>query len=102
MVSKTRERLLALVVWVIVWQLAAMTLGHGGLFLATPLQTLRALGLLLPTPAFWQRIAFSALRIVAGFVLAVVGGLVLGAAGARWRTVRVLVDPVMQIGRAHV
>ena len=100
MVSKTRERLLALVVWVIVWQLAAMTLGHGGLFLAAPLQTLRALGLLLPTPAFWQRIAFSALRIVAGFVLAVVGGLVLGAAGARWRTVRVLVDPVMQLIRA--
>ena len=100
MVSKTRERLLALVVWVIVWQLAAMTLGHGGLFLATPLQTLQALGLLLPTPAFWQRIAFSALRIVAGFVLAVVGGLVLGAAGARWRTVRVLVDPVMQLIRA--
>lgn len=100
MVSKTRERLLALVVWVIVWQLAAMTLGHGGLFLATPLQTLRALGLLLPTPAFWQRIAFSALRIVAGFVLAVVGGLVLGAAGVRWRTVRVLVDPVMQLIRA--
>lgn len=100
MVSKTRERLLALVVWVIVWQLAAMTLGHGGLFLATPLQTLRALGLLLPTPAFWQRIAFSALRIVSGFVLAVVGGLVLGAAGARWRTVRVLVDPVMQLIRA--
>ena len=100
MVSKTRERLLALVVWVIVWQLAAMTLGHGGLFLATPLQTLQALGLLLPTPAFWQRFAFSALRIVAGFVLAVVGGLVLGAAGARWRTVRVLVDPVMQLIRA--
>ena len=50
MVSKTRERLLALVVWVIVWQLAAMTLGHGGLFLATPLQTLQALGLLLPHP----------------------------------------------------
>ena len=100
MVSKTRERLLALVVWVIVWQLAAMTLGHGGLFLATPLQTLTALGLLLPTPAFWQRIAFSALRIVAGFVLAVVGGLVLGAAGARWRTVRVLVGPVMQLIRA--
>ena len=100
MASKTRERLLALVVWVIVWQLAAMTLGHGGLFLATPLQTLQALGLLLPTPAFWQRIAFSALRIVAGFVLAVVGGLVLGAAGACWRTVRVLVDPVMQLIRA--
>ena len=74
MASKTRERLVAILAWVVVWQIAAMTLGHGGLFLATPLQTLTALGQLLPTAAFWHRIAFSALRIVAGFLLAVAGG----------------------------
>lgn len=100
MASKTRERLVAILVWGVVWQIAAMTLGHGGLFLATPLQTLTALGQLLPTAAFWHRIAFSALRIVAGFLLAVAGGLVLGAAGARWHWVRVFVDPVMQLIRA--
>lgn len=100
MASKYRERLLAIVVWVLVWQIAAMSLGHGGLFLATPGQTLSALARLLPTAAFWNRIAFSALRIVAGFVLAVVGGLVLGAAGSRWHLVRVFVDPVMQLIRA--
>ena len=100
MASKTRERLVAILVWVVVWQIAAMTLGHGGLFLATPLQTLTALGQLLPTAAFWHRIAFSALRIVAGFLLAVAGGLVLGAAGSRWHWVRVFVDPVMQLIRA--
>ena len=100
MASKTRERLVAILVWVVVWQIAAMTLGHSGLFLATPLQTLTALGQLLPTAAFWHRIAFSALRIVAGFLLAVAGGLVLGAAGSRWHWVRVFVDPVMQLIRA--
>ena len=100
MASKYRERLLAIVVWVLVWQIAAISLGHGGLFLATPGQTLSALARLLPTAAFWNRIAFSALRIVAGFVLAVVGGLVLGAAGSRWHLVRVFVDPVMQLIRA--
>ena len=77
-----------------------MTLGHGGLFLATPVQTLAALVRIAPTAGFWQRIAFSALRILAGFLLAVAGGLVLGAAGARWRRMRIFVEPVMQLIRA--
>lgn len=70
----------AILVWILIWQLAAMGLGHGGLFLATPLQTLGALAQLAPTAAFWQRIVFSALRIMAGFLLAAAGGLLLGAA----------------------
>ena len=94
------QRAAALAAWAAVWQLAAVTLGHGGLFLATPLQTLAALAALLPTAAFWHSIAFSALRILLGFVLAVLGGLILGAAGARWRVVRLMTDPAMQLIRA--
>lgn len=86
--------------WVAVWQALAMALGHGGVFLATPLQTLRALALQLPTADFWHRIAFSSLRILAGFCLAVAGGLVLGAAGARWAWVRRLMAPPMALIRA--
>lgn len=67
------QRLAAIAAWIVVWQLAAMGLGHGGLFLATPLQTLGALAQLAPTAAFWQRIVFSALRILAGFLLAAAG-----------------------------
>ena len=100
MASKRWERLAVLAVWVIIWQIAAMTLGHGGLFLATPLQTLGALVKLAPTAEFWQRIAFSALRILAGFVLAVVCGAALAAAGARWRIVGTLFAPLMQLIRA--
>ena len=94
------QRLAALAVWVLLWQLAAAALGHGGLFLATPWQTVRALAALLPTAAFWRSIAFSTLRILLGFVLAVLGGLVLGATGARWRAVRLMIDPAMQLIRA--
>lgn len=94
------RRAAAVAIWAVVWQLAAMALGSGGLFLATPLQTLRALAALLPTAAFWQRIAFSALRILAGFCLAVLAGVLLGAAASRWRTARFLIDPVMQLIRA--
>ncbi len=45
-----------------------------------PLQTLGALARWRP-PRFWQRIVFSALRILAGFLLAAAGGCS-GAAGA--------------------
>ena len=94
------QRAAALAAWIVVWQLAAVSLGHGGLFLATPIQTLQALARLAPTAVFWQRIAFSALRILAGFLLAVLGGLLLGALGARWRWVRIFVEPAMQLIRA--
>ena len=81
------QKAAAILVWILIWQLAAMGLGHGGLFLATPLQTLGALAQLAPTAAFWQRIVFSALaQYWPGSLLAVVGGLVLGALGARWRS----------------
>lgn len=94
------QRAAALAAWIVVWQLAAVSLGHGGLFLATPIQTLQALAQLVPTAGFWQRIVFSALRILTGFLLAVVGGLVLGALGARWRWVRIFIEPAMQLIRA--
>ena len=94
------QRAAALAAWIVVWQLAAVSLGHGGLFLATPIQTLQALAQLVPTAGFWQRIVFSALRILTGFLLAVVGGLVLGALGARWRWMRIFIEPAMQLIRA--
>lgn len=86
--------------WLAVWQILAMAVGHGGIFLSTPLETGAALVQLLPTVDFWHRVAFSTLRILAGFVLAVAGGVLLGAAGARWEPVRVLISPAMQLIRA--
>ena len=77
------QTLLAVAFWVAVWQGLAVCIGHNGLFLATPLQTVQALWRLLPTVDFWHRVGFSALRILTGFVLAVTVGLLLGACGAR-------------------
>ena len=75
----------AILFWCGRLQLLAMALGHGGLFLATPSQTVQALAAQLPTTEFWRRIVFSSLRILTGFLLAVAVGLLLGAAGGRWQ-----------------
>ncbi len=94
------QTLLAVAFWVAVWQGLAVCIGHNGLFLATPLQTVQTLWRLLPMADFWHRVGFSALRILTGFVLAVTVGLLLGACGARWRWFGTLVGPVMQLIRA--
>ena len=60
------QTLLAVAFWVAVWQGLAVCIGHNGLFLATPLQTVQTLWRLLPTADFWHRVGFSALRILTG------------------------------------
>ena len=52
--------------WLAVWQAAAMAVGQE-VFLVSPVQTLGTLLELLPQAEFWQRIGFSAGRILLGF-----------------------------------
>ncbi len=54
--------------WLVVWQGAAMAIGQE-VFLVSPVQALGTLVQLLPQAEFWQRVAFSAGRILLGFVL---------------------------------
>ena len=79
--KKTKKRLLygaAVVFWLVVWQLAAMAIGQE-VFLVSPIQALGILLELLPQPEFWQRIGFSAGRILLGFGLGAAAGTLVGA-----------------------
>ena len=73
---KTDLRLWAVLFWLVVWQLAAMALRaaypHGELLLASPVNVLLRLGQLAVTAAFWRTVAWSAIRIFGGFLLATV------------------------------
>ena len=70
--EKTKKRRLQLlaasVFWLGVWQAAAMAIGQE-VFLVSPVQALGTLVQLLPQAEFWQRVAFSAGRILLGFGL---------------------------------
>ncbi len=59
-----------------------------------------ALAQLAPTAAFWQRIVFSALRIMAGFLLAAAGACFLAQRAHVGIGVQVFIDPAMQLIRA--
>jgi NitT/TauT family transport system permease protein len=92
-------RVAAVVFWLAVWQLAAWAIGQE-VFLASPLRVAQVLVQLLPTAAFWQRVAFSSGRILLGFALGLVASVLLALAAHRWRTAEILIAPLMQLIKA--
>ncbi len=97
--SKNGVRLWAVGLWLAVWQLVGMRVGQEFL-LATPFAALESLAQLALQPDFWGTIAFSLLRIAAGFLLAAVLAVVLGvpAAGRPW--VNDLLSPLLSAVKA--
>ena len=82
--KKRRTGLLAAAVfWLAVWQAAAMAIGQE-VFLVSPIQAAGTLMELLPQAEFWQRIGFSAGRILLGFGLGALSSAVLAVAAEKW------------------
>ena len=101
---KTDLRLWAVLFWLVVWQLAAMALRaaypHGELLLASPVNVLLRLGQLAVTAAFWRTVAWSAIRIFGGFLLATVLAVVLAALAAWKQWLRGLMAPLVAAVKA--
>ena len=75
--NKRKNRIantLAVCFWLCAWQAASVCIGQK-LILVSPLEVCGALLALLPTADFWQTAAFSAGRIIGGFLLALALGL---------------------------
>ena len=85
--------------WLGVWQAAAVAIGQE-VFLVSPVQAIGTLVELLPQAEFWQRIGFSAGRILLGFGLGVLSSAVLAVAAEKWEWVDALLAPVMQLVKA--
>lgn len=100
--KQTKKRCLWLAAvgfWLVVWQCAAMAIGQE-VFLVSPVQALGTLLELLPQAEFWQRVGFSAGRILLGFGLGAVCSVALSVAAERWVGVEALLAPVMQLVKA--
>ena len=101
--DKTKKRriqiLAASVFWLGIWQAAAAAIGQE-VFLVSPVQAIGTLVELLPQAEFWQRIGFSAGRILLGFGLGALSSAVLAVAAEKWEWVDALLAPVMQLVKA--
>ena len=98
---KALKNSIAVLFWLIVWQLAAMAANRTLLLpLPTPVDTVRALAVMAGEAAFWQSLGLSLLRICAGFALAALAGALCAAASHRWRVFRWLMTPLLGLIRA--
>ena len=74
--QKIARRIVAAVVWIIIWQLVAMVI-HNKILLAGPIDTLLALGSLSQTSGFWDSVLQTTGRILLGFLLGSAIGIIL-------------------------
>lgn len=87
-------RLWAVALWLLLWQCVSMALDQP-ILLVSPIRVVFRLGELAVTGIFWRSIAFSALRILGGFLLAASVGIVLAVLAARFVRVQELLAPGM-------
>ena len=92
-------RALAIVFWLCAWQLLSAVIGQE-ILLVSPITALTTLFSLMGTTAFYQSVAMSFGRILLGFVLALVLGVVLSALAYRFAWIDVLLSPLMSAIKA--
>mgnify|MGYP004683392183 FL=1 len=90
----TGIRILAVLFWIAVWQIASMWLGQE-ILLASPVSVIRRLFELVFTGDFWRSAGFSFGRIVLGFSMALILGVLLAVLAFLSRTVEILLNPVL-------
>ncbi len=85
--------------WILVWQILSMVV-QSNILLASPYETVRALGRLAVTGEFWAAVGGSFLRIIGGFVLALVCGTALAWFSYRLGWVKTLTEPAVRLIKA--
>ena len=75
--QKTIKRLIAIIAWIIIWQILALII-HNKILLAGPIETLQTLIRLAGDSLFWQSVAATTGRILLGFLIGSILGIVLG------------------------
>lgn len=92
-------RLLAILFWLVVWQFAAIAVGHEFL-LASPLHVLNSLARLLLKGQTYQAALTSTLRILLGFLASLVAALLLAAGAHKSVLVKELAAPLVSAARS--
>jgi len=87
-------RVWAVLFWLLAWQALSVYIGHE-ILLSSPLSVVNRLGSLVIEQEFWASILFSFQRIVTGFFLAVLLGVLLAAFAARFRLIEDLLAPAI-------
>ena len=92
-------KIVAAAVWIMVWQLTSMYLKQE-ILLASPVSVIKRLTELIVMGDFWKSVAFSFVRIILGFSLALILGTVLAALSSAFFAVEMLMEPLIMVIKA--
>lgn len=92
-------KLAAVCFWFLLWEAVSRKIGQE-ILLPSPSGVISTLFALLNQLDFWKTILFSSLRIVIGFVLALIVGIVLASGASKVRLIKELVAPIMKMIQA--
>ena len=93
------RRIMIILFWLAVWQLAGLAIRNDIIF-AGPADVARSFAALLPDPGFWISIGWSFGKILAGFFLAFLSGVLLGSLAFRFRFLKELLEPVITLAKS--
>lgn len=94
--KKNIQIALVLLFWLIVWQLAAYAIGQD-LFLVSPVKVIMILLDQIQELDFWNTVGYSFVRIVSGFLLAIVAGVFLAVISAANSIIRAILAPFFSV-----
>jgi len=92
-------RLWVILVWLFVWEIAARSIGSE-ILLVSPVKVLQVLWKMLFTAELYKTVSFSLVRIVGGFLAAVLCGVILGALSFKVKFVRELIQLPVSVIKA--
>ena len=93
------KHLLAVVFWLVIWHVASVFIANS-IIIVSPIAAFVRLFQLATEAAFWQSISFSLVRIMLGFSLAVVLGMVIAALTSISKTLHTLALPPINVIKA--
>ncbi len=93
------ERIAAIIVAILLWQLLAMKLDQK-LLLATPVDVAKTLGILVKSQEFYSAIAYSMGRILLGLLIGAAVGIACALLAGRWHFMEVLFWPYFSAMKA--
>lgn len=99
MIKKRKIALWAVAFWLIVWEIASISIGQE-ILLVSPVDVLIKLKDLIVEAEFWHAIGFTLIRIIGGFLLALVLGLIFAIVSVRYRFIRELLEPFIRTIKA--
>ena len=92
--NKNITRVMIAIFWIAIWEIASLLIGKE-VYLPSPLNTIKALLTLSITSKFWYSIAMTFIRVVLGFVISCIAGIILGIICGLNRFLYELLNPLV-------